>query len=64
MLSEIGNMVINMTGSNILKSTGDTGWVKPVNLSVRLILGDRDPHSDGISDSDSEGCLDSDDDWQ
>ena len=64
LLSEIGNMVTNMTGSSILKSTGHTGWVKPVNLSVRFILGDRDPHSDEISDSESEGSLDSDDDWQ
>ena len=32
MLSEIGNMVTNMTGSSILKSTGHTGWVKPLNL--------------------------------
>ena len=63
-LSEIGNMVTNMTGSSILKSTGHTGWVKPVNLSVRFILGDRDPHSDEISDSESEDVLDSDDDWQ
>ena len=54
----------NMTGSSILKSTGHTGQVKPVNLSVRFILGDRDPHSDEISESESEGSLDSDDDWQ
>ena len=54
-LSEIGNMMTNMTGSSILKSTGHTGWVKPVNLSVRFILGDRDPHSDEIFDSESEG---------
>ena len=54
----------NMTGSSILKSIGHTGWVKPVNLSVRFILGDRDPHSDEISDSESEDSLDSDDDWQ
>ena len=63
-LSEVGNIVTNMTGSSILKSTGHTGQVKPVNLSVRPILGDRDPHSNEISDSDSEGSLDSDDDWQ
>ena len=63
-LAEIGNMVTNMTGSSILKSTGHTGQVKPVNLSVRFILGDRDPHSDEISDSESEGTLDSDDDWE
>ena len=64
MLSEIGNMVTNMTGSSILKSTGHTGWVKPLNLSVIFILGDRDPHSDEIFDSESEGSPDSDDDWQ
>ena len=66
-LAEIGNMVTNMTGSSILKSTDHTSWVrvgKPVNLSVRFILGDRDPHSDEISDSESEGTLDSDDDWE
>ena len=62
-LPEIGNMVTNMTGGSILKSTGHTGGVNPVNLSVRFILGDRDPHSDEISDSVSEGTLDSDDDW-
>ena len=33
-------------------------------MSVRFILGDRDPHSDKISDSESEGTLDSDDDWE
>ena len=49
-----GNMVTNMTGSSILKSTGHTGWVKPVNLSVRFILGDSDPNSDEISDTASE----------
>ena len=64
MLSEIGNMVTNMTGSSILKSTGHTGRVKPVNLSVRFILGDRNPHSDEISESESESFLDSDEDWQ
>ena len=36
--------------------------MKPVNLSV--ILGDRDPHSDEISDSESEDTIDSDDDWE
>ena len=56
LLSEIGNMVTNMTGSSILKSTGHTGQVKPVNLSARFILGDGEPYSDDISDSEqSEG---------
>ena len=62
MLSEIGNVVTNMTGSSIRKSTGHTGRVNPVNLSVRFILGDRDPHSDENSESESEGSSDSDDD--
>ena len=37
-LSEIGNMVTNMTGSSILKSTGHTGWVKPVICQLDLSL--------------------------
>ena len=58
-------MVTNMTGSSILKSTGHTGWVKPVNLSVRFILGDREPYSDAFSDSEqSDGTSDSDDQWE
>ena len=56
-------MVTNMTGSSILKSTGHTGRVKPVNLSVRFILGDRDPHSEETSESESEDILDSEDEW-
>ena len=56
-------MVTNMTGSSILKSTGHTGWVKPVNLSVRFILGDRDPRSEETSESESEDILDSEDEW-
>ena len=31
-LSEIGNIVTNMTGSSILKSNGCTGWMKPVHF--------------------------------
>ena len=38
--------------------------MKPVNLLVRVILGDGEPHSDDFSDSESEGTLDSDDDWE
>ena len=39
--------------------------MKPVNLSVRFILGDGEPHSDDFSDSEqSEGTSDSDDDWE
>ena len=63
-LSEIGNMVTNMTGSSILKSTGLTGLVKPVYLAVRFILGDGELHSDDFSDSEYKGTLDSDDDWE
>ena len=63
LLSEIGNMIANMTGSSILKSTGHSDWVKPVNLSVRFILGDKEPYSDDFSDSESE-VPDSDDDWE
>ena len=62
-LSEIDNMVTNMTGSSILKSTGHTGRVKSVNLSVRFILGDRDPHSEETSESESEDILESEDEW-
>ena len=51
MLSGNGNMLANMIGSSILKSTGHTSWVKPVNVSVRFILGDGEPYSDDFSDS-------------
>ena len=40
LLSENGNMLANMTGSSILKSTDHTSQVKPGNLSVRFILSD------------------------
>ena len=53
-----------MTGSSILKCIGHTSCVKPVNVSARFILGDGEPHSEEISDSESEGTLDSDDDWE
>ena len=45
LLSEIGNMMTNITGSSILKSTGHTSQVKPGKLSVRFILSDREPCS-------------------
>ena len=55
----------NMIGSSILKSTGHTGQVKPVNLSVRFILGDGEQNSDDFSESESEIIeSDSDDDWE
>ena len=44
-LSEIGNMMKNITGSSILKSIGHTSQVKPRKLSVRFILSDREPCS-------------------
>ena len=49
LLSEIGNMMTNTTGSSILKSTGHTSQVKPGKLSVRFILSDREPCSDNPS---------------
>ena len=49
LLSEIGNMMKNITGSSILKSTGHTSQVKPGKLSVRFILSDREPCSDNQS---------------
>ena len=45
LLSEICNMMTNITGSSILKSTGHTSQVKPGKLSVRFILSDREPCS-------------------
>ena len=60
-----GNMLANMIGSSILKSTSHTSWVKPVNLSVWFILGDGEPYSDDFSESDSEVLVsDSEDDWE
>ena len=65
MLSEIDTIMTNMIGSSILKSTGHTGWAKPVNLSVRFILGDGEQHSDDLSESESEiNESDSEDDWE
>ena len=49
LLSEIGNMMTNITGSSILKSTGHTSQVKPGKLSVRFILSDRELCSDNPS---------------
>ena len=48
-LSEIGNMMTNITGSSILKSTDHTSRVKPGKLSVRFILSDREPCSENPS---------------
>ena len=49
LLSEIGNMMKNITGSSILKNTGHTSQVKPGKLSVRFILSDRELCSDNPS---------------
>ena len=63
--SEIDTMMENMTGSSILKSTGHTNRVKPVNLSVRFILGDGEQECDDHSESESENMEDdSEDDWE
>ena len=58
-------MMANMTGSSILKSTGHTGRVKPVNLSVRFILGEGEQDCDEHSESESENMEDdSEDEWE
>ena len=63
-LSENGNMLTNITGSSILKSTDHTTQVKPGNLSARFIL-EGELSSDNLSDSEqSEGISDSEDDWE
>ena len=65
LISEIDTMMTNMTGSSILKSTGHTSQVKPVNLSVRFILGDGEQEGDEQSDSESQIMEnDSEDDWE
>ena len=64
-LTENGNMLANMTGSSILKSTDHTNQVKPGNLSDRFILSDGEPYSHDFSKSESENFeSDSDDDWK
>ena len=65
LISEIDTMMTNMIGSSILKSTGHTNRVKPVNLSVRFILGDGGQDGDDHSDSESEIMeSDSEDKWE
>ena len=65
LISETDTMMKNMTGSSILKSTGHTGRVKPVNLSVRFILGDGEQDCDDHSESESEIIEnDSEEDWE
>ena len=71
LVSEIGNMMTNITGSSILKSTGHTSQVKPGKLSVRFILSDRfertfdSKQSEVVSTDESEiGIVsESEDDW-
>ena len=65
LISEIDTMMTNMMGSSILKGTGHTNRVKPVNLSVRFILGDGEQDGDDHSDSESEIMeSDSEDEWE
>ena len=58
-----GNMLTNMIGSSILKSTDHTSQVKPGNLSDRFIL-EGEPHIDNFSESESEIESDFEDDWE
>ena len=65
LISETDTIMKNMTGSSILKSTGHTGQVKPVNSSVRFILGDGEQDCDDHSESESEIIEnDSEEDWE
>ena len=52
-LSENGNMLTNITGSSIPKSTDHTSQVKPENLSDSFTL-EGEPHIDNFSDSEPE----------
>ena len=63
LLSGNGNMLTNITGSSILKSTDHTSQVKPGNLSDRFIL-EGEPHIDNFSESESEIESDFEDDWE
>ena len=63
LLSENGNMLINMIGSSILTSTDHTSQVKPGNLSDRFIL-EGEQHIDNFSESESEIESDFEDDWE
>ena len=63
LLSENGNMLTNMIGSSVLKSTDHTSQVKPGNLSDRFIL-EGEPHIDNFSESESEFESDFEDDWE
>ena len=63
LLSNNGNMLINMIGSSILKSTDHTSQVKPRHLSDRFIL-KGELHIDNLSESESEIESDFEDDWE
>ena len=63
LLSENGNMLTNMIGSSILKSTDHTSHVKPGHLSDRFIL-EGESHIDNFSESESEIESDFEDDWE
>ena len=63
LLSNNGNMLTNMTGSSILKSTDHTSQVKPGHLSDRFIL-KRELHIDIFSESGSEIESDFEEDWE
>ena len=63
LLSGNGNMLTNMIGSSILKSTDHTSQVKPGHLSDRFIL-EGEPHIDNFSESESEFESDFEDDWE
>ena len=64
LLSENGNMLTNMIGSSIPKSTDHTSQVKPGNLSDQFIL-EGELHIDNFSESESEVFeSDFEDDWE
>ena len=63
LLSNNGNMLTNMIGSSILKSTDHTSQVKPGHLLDRFIP-KRELHIDNLSESESEVGSDFEDDWE
>ena len=63
LLSGNGNMLTNITGSSILKSTDHTSQVKPGNLSDRFIL-EGESHIGNFSESEYEFGSDFEDDWE
>ena len=63
MLSENGNMLTNMIGSSVLKSTDNTSQVKPGHLSDGFNL-EGELHIDNFSESESEIESDFEDYWE